>query len=250
MVCSGNGLTVHELFVSRILLLQVGSTVPGLQARRGDFDLWFKEGLGAIDVDVLCPHLGDALPQSSDYGGVVITGASCMVTDDEPWSLAVESWLKTAVHDGVAIYGVCYGHQLLARALGGEVGWNSNGREIGSVEVKLTEDAAADAMFAGLPAPLLVHESHSQSVLVLPPGARRLAFNRHDDNQAFAYGKRAWGTQFHPEFDAEIVSSYIDERRVEIESEGLDPNGLLLTARESDVGRVLLRRFAAIVQAS
>ena len=236
--------------MSRMLLLQVGSTVPGLQARRGDFDLWFRQGLGGGQLDVLCPHLGDELPGPADYDGVVVTGASCMVTDDEPWSLAVENWLETAVHAGVAVYGVCYGHQLLARALGGEVGWNANGREIGTVEVQLTEETGDDPLFGGLESTIWVHESHSQSVLVLPKGARRLAFNRHDDNQAFAFGKRAFGTQFHPEFDAEIVRSYIDERRVEIESEGLDPDGLQMTARDSRVGGLLLRRFAALVQTS
>ncbi len=233
--------------MSRILLLQVGSTVPGLIERRGDFDDWFRAGFGAVDVEVRRPHLGDALPEHGQFGGIAVTGASGMVTDEEPWSLAVEAWLEAEVHGGAAVLGVCYGHQLLARALGGEVGWNSRGREIGTVDLSLTKEAKGDELFVDLPKAIVVQESHSQSVLVLPPGARRLAFNSHDDNQAFAFGNRAWGMQFHPEFDADIIRGYIDGRADELRSEGLDPDALRAATRDSDAGDHILGRFAASI---
>jgi len=235
--------------MSRILLLQVGSTVPGLIPRRGDFDRWFREGFGETPMDVVRPHEGDPLPERGSYAGIAITGASNMITDDEPWSVATEEWVGAEAHSGALILGVCYGHQMLARALGGEVGWNSRGREIGTVELSLTAEVGEDALFSGLPSPLVVHESHSQSVLVLPPGARRLAFNRHDDNQVFAFGSNAWGMQFHPEFDADIIRGYIEGRDSEIRSEGLDPDALNAAARDSRVGPEILRRFANLVSA-
>ena len=233
--------------MSRILLLQVGSTVPGLIPRRGDFDRWFGEGFGTTPMDVVSPHLGEPLPEHGLYAGIAITGASCMVTDEEPWSVAAEEWVGAEAHNGTAVLGVCYGHQLLARALGGEVGWNSRGREIGTVELSLTAEIGEDPLFSDLASPLIVQESHSQSVLVLPPGARRLAFNRHDDNQAFAFGSSAWGMQFHPEFDADIIRGYIEGRNSEIRSEGLDPDTLHAATRDSQAGPTILRRFASLV---
>ena len=87
---------------------------------------------------------------------------------------------------------------------------------------------------------------HSQSVLDLPRKARQLARNRRDGNQAFAFGERAWGVQFHPEFDADILRGYLRERREEIAGEGLDPDAIHLSVGDSDHGRALLRRFAAL----
>ena len=71
--------------------------------------------------------------------------------------------------------------------------------------------------------------------------------NAANDNQAFSIGS-AWGVQFHPEFDADIVRSYIRSRSDAIEREGGDPVQLIAKAHDSDVGPRLLRRFAQIVR--
>jgi GMP synthase (glutamine-hydrolysing) len=236
--------------MSRVLLVQVGSTVPRLVPRRGDFDDWFRAGLAPREVDVVRPHLGDSLPDRggmSEYGGVVVTGSSAMVTDEELWSVATEAWLADLARRGTCVLGVCYGHQLLARGLGGEAGWSPNGREIGTIEVYLTAEASRDPLFEGLPSPLVTQATHKQSVLALPPGARRLAYNVHDPNQAFAFGERTWGVQFHPEFDADIVRDYVAARREDLTAEGLDAEALLLAAREGEHAGEILRRFAALV---
>lgn len=142
---------------------------------------------------------------------------------------------------------ICYGHQLLADALGGWVDMNPRGREIGSVEVTLEPAAADDPLFSVLPPTLRVSSSHRQSVLALPAGARRLAGNDADENQAYAIGPRTWGVQFHPEWDHDVIRVYLEERALILRDEGLDPDALLARVTPSMDGARILARFAELV---
>ena len=70
---------------------------------------------------------GDALPRREGFAGVIVTGSAAMVTERADWSERSADWLREAAHDGMPLFGICYGHQLLAHALGGEVGYNPAG---------------------------------------------------------------------------------------------------------------------------
>ncbi len=189
---------------------------------------------------------GERLPGVDGQAGVIITGSHAMVTKRLPWSERAAQWLRDAVSRGVPVLGICYGHQLLAHAHGGTVGNNPRGSELGTVEVAREEEAGTDRLLSVLPAAFPAHESHTQSVLSLPPGAVRLASNGWDANQAFRIGARAWGVQFHPEFDSEIVRSYIAFDRKMLAAEGQDPDTLEKTAADNPLGARLLSRFAAL----
>lgn len=234
----------------QLLILKVGSTVDNLLVTRGDFADWFRDGLGyaADEITVLDPPAGDPLPDPERAPPTVVTGSPAMVTDEAPWSLACERWIERFVDraDRTPLLGVCYGHQLLARALGGTVGDQPNGREIGTCRVELTEDGQASELFAGLPSELMVQSSHQQSVLALPAGARHLAHNAHDAHQAFCFGSNAFGVQFHPEFDAGISRGYLTARADALRAEGLDPDRLLGEVAESEHGPKLLQNFRRI----
>ena len=93
-----------------------------------------------------------------------------------------------------------------------------------------------------------MQSTHVEAVLELPAGARRLASSQGDPNQAFAVGERAWGVQFHPEFDADVVRSYLTARRELLLGEGFDPEALRSAASDSPHGVALLRRFAALLR--
>ncbi|MEO0650708.1 MAG: glutamine amidotransferase [Planctomycetota bacterium] len=226
-------------------ILVCGHTVPPLVPVRGDFPDWFRAGLGldAARAPAIDLPGGDPLPAPRDCGGVVVTGSPAMVTAGEPWSVAAEGWLAEAHAAGVPILGVCYGHQLLARALGGAVDWNPRGREIGTIEVELTPAADDDPLLQGLERPLVAQASHSQSVSELPPGAVLLGSNTIDPHQAFRLGATTWGVQFHPEFDAEIIRGYIEHRAESLREEGLEPAALSAATRDRAAGATLLRRF-------
>lgn len=233
------------------LIVKNGTTVDPLVPRRGDFEDWFAQGMGLArsEVDVVRPYLGEALPDAGGLAGIVLTGSPAMTTDEPDWNTRTEDWLRTAVEARVPTLAICYGHHQLARVFGGSAGWNPRGREMGTTRVELTAAGREDPLFEGFPPTLDVHESHSQSVLSLPSEARLVAFNDHDPHQGFALRDHVWSFQFHPEFDADIVRGYIDDRAGDIRGEGLDPDVLKATTRDSDVGPRLLRRFVELARA-
>ena len=86
------------------------------------------------------------------------------------------------------MYGVCFGHQHLARTFGGRVEHSPAGWELGTGGVTLTEEGRRDPLFADLPATFPAQQSHGEIVAELPPRARMLAHNPHTVCQAFALG--------------------------------------------------------------
>jgi GMP synthase (glutamine-hydrolysing) len=236
----------HEVRVSQLLLLKVGTTFQSLRSRRGDYDAWFEAAwqLGA-KMRVVRVSEGEALPDIGACSGVVVTGSPSMVTDRADWSVATAEWLARAI-DRLPILGVCYGHQLLGEAAGGRVLDNPLGRQLGTLHAQLTEEGKRDALLDGLVDPLIVHASHRQAVVELPAAAVRLAQSPRDPNHVFRIGERAWGVQFHPEFDADITRAYIREREATLQSEGDDPTALLAAVQETTHGTQLLRRFVAL----
>jgi GMP synthase (glutamine-hydrolysing) len=235
--------------VRRVLIVKTGRTLPRLLARRGDSDAWIAAamGLDLASVDVVPVFEGAPLPDPGDVAGVVITGSPAMVSDRAPWSVRTAAWLERAVADATPVFGICYGHQLLADALGGRAGPNPLGREMGTVEIELLPAAAEDPLFAGVPGRIRAHTTHLETVLELPAGARVLARSEADSYHAVAFAPRAWGVQFHPEFDADVMRGYLTERCGVLRAEGRDPDALLRDTQECEESTALLRRFAEIV---
>ena len=236
--------------MDRVLIVKAGTTIPSVAQRRKDFESWIATAMGLPErlVTVVRPYEDEPLPPVADHSAVVVTGSSAMVTDRAPWSERSAEWLVNAIEHGTPVLGICYGHQLLAQALGGKVENNPLGRQIGTLDVALNDSAEHDQLFSGFPRVLHLPVSHRQSVTALPPGATLLAQSARDPNHAFSFGDNAWGVQFHPEFDADIVRGYIDARRADISAEGQDPERLHKDARDTADGTLLLRRFAQLVR--
>lgn len=201
----------EPVVAARFLIVQTGSTLPALRARRGDFPHWFRRGLAlqAREVDIVRVDVGEALPPVATHTGVIVTGSPAMVSRREAWSEDTASWLHHAIDAGTPILGICYGHQLLAHALGGHVDYHPLGRELGTVVIEKTAAAGDDALLDSLPARFLAHASHQQSVLQLPAGAVALGRSAHDPHHAVRYAPNVWGLQFHPEFSVEIMRGYL-----------------------------------------
>lgn len=229
-----------------MLIVKTGTATTALDEADGDFEDWIARGLGRR-TGLVSVFEGEELPSPRETGGVVITGSAAMVADREAWIERTAEWLRDVVEAGEPVLGICFGHQLLAHALGGRVAPNPRGREIGVVSVELADGAAADPLLGGFPTPIDVHATHLESVLELPPGAELLASSRLDPHHAFRVaGRKVWGLQFHPEFTAAVTRGYIEAKRDDIRAEGMDPERLLAGVRETRWGGDILARFAQL----
>lgn len=236
----------------RILIIKTGRTHEVIRERHGCFDDWMISALGIRreQAEVVHVHEGGLLPAQLDgIAGMVITGSPAMVSERLPWSEAVARWLAFQLverRQPVPVIGICYGHQLLAHALGGRVDYNPRGREIGTVTLRATDALADDPLLGGLEFPLDAHVTHLQSVVDLPPGAVLLAKSAQEPHHAFRVGEHIWGVQFHPEFNDDIMRSYIEHLGSRMAEEGLDPLAVRATVRPAPAAGTVLRRFAQL----
>jgi GMP synthase (glutamine-hydrolysing) len=229
----------------RIVVLVTGNTLPDLARRRGDFVRWIRDAAGAVHAaggewvsrDV---RTSGPLPGPRDADAFVITGSSASVTERAPWMLRAEQLVRDVVAARTPLLGICFGHQLIAQALGGEVQRNPRGREIGTVRVERTQD---DPIFAGLPRTFDVHGTHVDAVVRLPSGAEVLARTALDEVASFRVGATTRAVQFHPEFDADVMRSYLRARAHLVTHEGGNPSALLASVHGGTRGRDVLRNF-------
>jgi len=226
------------------LILQTGQPVASMRRHRG-FPHWIRvaAGLRADEAVVVDVEAGEPLPSREGFAGTIVTGSAAMVTDRAEWSERSATWLHDAAHAGMPVFGICYGHQLLAHALGGEVGDHPQGREMGTVDLELHPPAAQDPLFAVLPDQFQAQTTHLQTVLRAPEGATVLARSVHDACQAFRWGDRAWGVQFHPEFSATHMRGYVQARHVALQREGQCPKTIAGNVRATPQARRVLSRF-------
>lgn len=141
-------------------------------------------------------------PELYERADAVIIGGSGShsVVNDDPFTEGLIQDVKRLVDSGKPLLGSCWGHQFLARALGGEVVHDPDHGEVGICQVHATEAAAEDRIFSECPNEYPVLMGHHDRVVTLPPGATELAYNETSRNQAFGVdGTLAYGTQFHSE---------------------------------------------------
>ena len=177
---------------------------------------------------------------------VVLTGSARDADSMEPAILRLCETLRGLAARNVPVLGICFGHQVLARALGGTVGRNPSGWEVGNVEISLTAAGIACSLLADLgPAPAVL-QSHQDAVLSLPPGGILLAENPATPVQAFqaGAGRRQFGVQFHPEFTPERLRTNWTLRRQELRGTTcFDLDQALDEAQPTPGTASLLRRF-------
>ncbi len=237
-------------FAKPFLVLETGVPVASMR-RYGGFPHWIRVAAGLHRDEAAVCRVADGEAPPADargYAGVLITGSAAMVTERHAWSERTADWLRETAHTGTPMFGICYGHQLLAHALGGEVGDNPKGREMGTVQLRLVDGAADDPLFAGLPGAFKAQATHRQSVLRAPDGATLLAASGQDGCQAFRWTRAVWGVQFHPEFAAAHMRGYVHARREALAAEGADPHAIARAVRAAPQARRVLRRFVRHVR--
>ena len=153
---------------------------------------------------------GETLPGLDGYDALWVMGGpmDTWQEDAHPWLAQEKAFIREAVAvRGLPYLGLCLGHQLLADALGGEVG-TSVTPEIGVLDVQLTEVGASGVAFDGLPERFPALQWHSAEVTRMPEGAACLATSPDCAVQAMKWQTRAFSAQFHVEVEADTVDNW------------------------------------------
>jgi GMP synthase (glutamine-hydrolysing) len=228
-----------------VLIIRTGRAPDPIRARHGDFPHWFRlcAALSPVRVRVVDVVAGEELPAPAEVAGALITGSAAMVTERAAWSERTAGWIRDAMDAQLPLFGVCYGHQLMAHALGGRVGYLPGGREIGTLPLELTAAGRHDPLTAHLPASFRAHTTHEQSVLEAPPGAEVLVRSARDPHHLLRYGPHALSVQFHPEFNADVMRAYIRRKREAMHREGSDPHEVWRQVAATPIARRIMRSF-------
>ncbi|KAK9463072.1 class I glutamine amidotransferase-like protein [Lipomyces oligophaga] len=152
----------------------------------------------------------------SMFDGILVTGSRATAFDSDPWILQLCAFLKHVYddYDNVRLVGVCFGHQIIARALGGVVEENPAGWEVAVTELTLDEAGVGSKLFpeSSLEGKLLMQEMHRDHVAKAPAGVCVFACTDKSPIQGMYVPDKLLTLQGHPEFDSDVAESLVDLR--------------------------------------
>lgn len=142
----------------------------------------------------------DIFPEALDFDGILITGSPASVHDPAPWIARLETLVRDAVARRVPLFGACFGHQIIAKALGAQVGDNPSGWVLGRVTTVLSDTDTTVSVYA----------AHKEQVMALPPQARVAAYTDGCAIAGFAIADHVLTTQYHPEMTHGFIAALLD----------------------------------------
>lgn len=201
----------------RIGILETGEVADALRERHGDYPAMFASLLGAVDPELefaTVSVVNGEMPVSPTQADAwLITGSRHGVYDDLPWIAPLKAFLRDCVARRAPVVGICFGHQILAEALGGTVVKSDKGWGLGVQDYDVTR---RPAWMADLPDRFSVRAVHQDQVVALPADATVLAKSAHCEYAALAYGDAerpyAISLQPHPEFGVDFLDELLTVR--------------------------------------
>ncbi len=228
--------------MSCIAVLITGDPIATVRQCVESFTPLIRDAAGSLDATWLEIDLRNEarLPDAREFAACIVAGSPHSVTERAPWMLRAEAYLRDARGLGTALFGICFGHQLMASAFGGRVALNPKGREMG---LCLAKPVCANTEVQWPAEPIGVLMSHGDTVTALAPASRVLATTEREAHAAIDYGNACISTQFHPEFTPSVLRCYLEHYRQQMEAQGDDVEQLIACLRETPRARELLRRF-------
>lgn len=231
----------------RVALLQCGHVHEDLVPEHGDYPelfagLFAGHGLALTTIDAAT----EALPPVDAFDGWLVSGSACSAYDPLPWIPALEDLLRALVAAEAPIVAVCFGHQVLAQAMGGRVERSSAGWGAGAHRYEVCGPAGHPPPPWMTPATVdgavTILASHQDQVVELPEGARRWLRTDHCPIAGYVLGPAALAIQPHPEFTAPISRGLVERRR---ELMGADVADAALASLDAPLDREVLATWMA-----
>ena len=200
----------------QIGILQTGMAPDALAPTTGEYPEMFAkllEGQG-FTFRTYAVVKGELPASATECDGWLITGSRHGVYEDHPWIAPLEQLIRDAFAAHVPVVGICFGHQIVAQAMGGKVEKFAGGWAVGPT----TYDFDGEK--------LTLNAWHQDQVVTAPHGAKVVARNEFCENAALLYDDRAFTIQAHPEYDPGFIEGLIDHR-----GKGVVPDTLLADAK-------------------
>jgi GMP synthase (glutamine-hydrolysing) len=187
----------------KIGILQTGRSPEIIREKHGDYDEFFKRYLDGRGFEfVTYPVLDGVFPKSPhDADGWLITGSRFGAYEDHDWIPPLEAFLRETFDAQLPIFGVCFGHQILAQALGGKVEKFSGGWSVGPTTYESAQFGDQNIV-----------AWHQDQVTQRPEMATVVGSSDFCENAILAYGDQALTIQPHPEFTAEFMDDLLETR--------------------------------------
>lgn len=191
-------------------ILETGRPASALAAEHGSYSAMVATLLGAGDGVLQFKSFAvvdDAFPQGvEECDGYVVTGSRFSVLDEAPWMLRLERFLRDAIAKRRPVFGICFGHQILAKALGGEVRPAEQGWQLGVQSYRVVN---RPGWMADAPETLRINAIHQDQVVKAPEGAELIATAPQCPMAGLVYGEDAVSLQAHPEFTLDFERSLL-----------------------------------------
>lgn len=200
----------------KLTIIETGFPPPAIRDKYpGRYPLMFERLFHSVDPDMtfetVSVESGDALPDPETLEAILITGSAYGVYDDTPWMRQLKEWIGFAAEHQVPMIGICFGHQIIADALGGDVRKSDKGWGLGRHTYKL---CFHPDWMTGAGETFSVGVSHQDQVLVPPADARVLASSEFTPNAALTYSRGPiLSFQGHPEFSDRFLEELYEVRR-------------------------------------
>lgn len=199
----------------RIGILEAGKLPETLEQNHGPYANMFERLLSAADPTLTFRNYaaidGELPTDPAAADAWLVTGSRHGVYDDLPFMAPLSALIRSVHAAQIPLIGVCFGHQIIAEALGGKVVKSEKGWGLGLHRYSLTEPAPWMGDVSTGHA-LKVHAVHQDQVVEVPDNARVLASSEFCPNAMIAYGDTTFTVQPHPEFEAPFVGELITER--------------------------------------
>lgn len=159
---------------------------------------WLKPALPEAEMSSVHIAGGAPAPKPAEVGGIVISGSEKGVYDDTPWMVPLRARLEEYRKAGTPVFGICFGHQIMADVWGGRAEKADKGFITGARE------------FASAAGPVSAYVAHQDQVTEVPPNAQVVAGSDYCPVAALAYNFPAFSVQFHPEYNRGFTEDLID----------------------------------------